>query len=370
MKTIKNLSCLAIALSVSCASFAQTKYATDSVSSAETPVGIQITSINGAVSTFSTLADFQSAAPLATNSEDFEDNAAGGAFAECGPEANSLTNDTCFTPGQIVDGINITPDPAGNLVLLPPGFNGLTDSVIGAITFSSTTNLAFTNGDTAAFAFDVYAGLGAASVDISIFDTSNALIDTVTVAGIGALPDNQFIGVVAPSNIGRINIASQMDNGELIDNLLFGPVGPPPSAEVSVNPANGSNLNFGNGGTSGSSSVTIINAASAAVDLTNVNCSFSGGDAANFNVDTLLPGGPIAPGGSLTIALSATVDAGQNLSSTLTCTYDGDANNSSSSWTASISGRPRVIPSLGTYGLFALGSLLLLVAFGARRKMG
>ena len=369
MNSITKISGLLIAMSLSYTVSAQERYTTTStINSNSNPPAFEITSLRGSVTTFNNLPAFQAAAPTATNSEDFDTNITGGVLTACVGDINSLTNNGCFTPGQIVDGININAVPPGDTVLLPPGFNGLTSSVLGAITFSSTTELAFTDGDTQAFAFDLYAGLAAADVDIFIFDTSNALIDTITISGIAVLPDNQFIGIVSPSLVGRISIATQGDGGELIDNLLFGPTGPPPSAEVIVNPANGTNLNFGSGGSMGSSSVTIMNAVSATADLTNINCSFSGGDAASFSVDTLLPGGPLAPGQSLIVNLSATVGQGENLSTTLTCTYDGDAANMSSSWTSSVSGIPRVIPSLSFYGILALITLVLFGTVAARRK--
>jgi hypothetical protein len=369
MNSITKISCLLIAMSFSYTASAQDRYATTStIDSNSNPSAFEIASLRGTVTTFNNLPAFQAAAPIATNSEDFETNVTGGNLTACVGDINSSTNNACFTPGQIVGGININAAPPGDTVLLPPGFNGLTSSVLGAITFSSTTELAFTDGTTQAFAFNLYAGLTAADVDIFIFDLSDALIDTVTVSGIAVLPGNQFIGIVAPSPVGRISIATQGGSGELIDNLLFGPLGPPPSAGAIVNPANGTNLNFGSGGTAGSSSVTIMNAVSATADLTNINCSFSGGDAANFNVDTTLPGGPLAPGQSLIVQLSATVAQGENLSTNLTCTYDGDATNTSSSWTSSISGTPRVIPSLGFYGILALIIMVLFGTVVARRK--
>ena len=368
MNPITKISSLLIALSFSYTTSAQDQYTTTStINSNSNPPAFEIISLRGSVTTFDNLPGFQAAAPTATNSEDFDTNIAGGVLTVCVGDINSSTNNGCFTPGQVVDGININAAPPGDSVLLPPGFNGLTSSVLGAVTFASTTELAFTDGDTQAFAFNLFAGLAAADVDISIFDTSDNLIDTITVSGIGVLPDNQFIGIVASSLVGRVSIVTQGDGGELIDNLLFGPTGPPPSAEVMVNPVNGTNLNFGSGGTSGSSSVTIMNGVSATVDITNINCSFSGGDAANFSVDTLLPGGPLAPGQSLVVELSATVDQGENLSTDLTCTYDGDATNTSSSWPSSVSGTPRVIPSLSFYGILAL-IIILFGTVATRRK--
>ncbi len=180
--------------------------------------------LGGGLPIYTTLVDFQAAAPAATNSEDFEDNIAAGAFQICVGDINSATNNTCFTPGQIVDGININAAPPGDTVLLPPGFNGLASSVLGALTFASTTELTFSGSDVQAVAFDLYAGLVAADVDISVFDTSDSLIEVITVSGIGVLPDNQFIGFTSPVPIGRVSVVTQADGGELVDNLLFGSV--------------------------------------------------------------------------------------------------------------------------------------------------
>lgn len=144
--------------------------------------------------------------------------------------------------------------------------------------------------------------------------------------------------------------------------------GPPPDADAIVNPAAGTLINFGSGIAAGTAMVTISNDAGASLDLSNINCSFSGGDAANFSVDTAMPAGPIAPGGSLAVQLSATANQGDVLSSSLTCTYAGDNNSASSTWPVAITGVARIIPSLNTYGLLALIALFMFGAVVVRRK--
>jgi hypothetical protein len=233
MNSITKISCALAIMSFSFVVSVQGEYTATSTSNASSnPSTLEVASLRGTTTTYTTLVDFQAAAPAATSSEDFETNNAGGAFAQCIGDINSLTNNACFTPGQVIEGLNINALPPGDTVLLPAGFSGLTDAALGAFTFASTTELEFTNGDVQGFAFNVYAGLAAGDVDISMFDATDTLIDTVTVSGLGALPDNQFIGVVAPSIVSRISIATQGGGGELLDNLLFGPVIPPVPAII------------------------------------------------------------------------------------------------------------------------------------------
>lgn len=262
--------------------------------------------------------------------------------------------------------------PGGQIltVMNRPGFAEPADDGTGGFGFNEnllgSSPLNFANGGTT----DAEQ-LGASNGTDNVVCQDDGLCSYSPNSGMGEGTDfSDFIGMESAGTWQVcVGDAGGQDTGSLCPATTINfTAGPPPSADVSVEPASGSNLNFGSGGTSGSSSVTISNAASANVDITNVNCSFSGGDSANFTVDTLLPGGPIAPGGSLTIALSATVSGSQNLASTLTCTYDGDAGNTSSSWSATISGRPQVIPTLGFYSTLGLMALVLFGAVVARRK--
>ena len=163
--------------------------------------------------------------------------------------------------------------------------------------------------------------------------------------------------------------AGAADTGALCPTTMLNiTAGPAPDADAVVNPAAGALISFGSGVTAGTATVTISNDAGASLDLTNINCSFAGGDAGNFSVDTPMPAGPIAAGGSLIVQLSGTVSQGESLSSSLTCTYDGDNDGSSSTWPVVITGEARVIPSLNTYGLLALIALFMFGAVVVRRK--
>lgn len=191
------------------------------------------TNLGPGLTTFADLASFQAAAPAAINTEDLEDNNAGGAFASCPTPINSTGDGVCFTAGQFVDGLDVNTSSGGDAVLLPANFvAGLTSAVLGAITFTDTTFLDFTGGDTQAVGMEVYAGLAAGDVLLTVFDTGGGMLGTINLAGIGALPDNVFIGIVADAPIGQIVIDGLGGNGELFDNLLFGPVVdlPPPPA--------------------------------------------------------------------------------------------------------------------------------------------
>lgn len=182
------------------------------------------TNLGPGLTVFTDLGSFQAAAPGAVNSEDLETNNAGGAFQVCPEPVNSSSNDNCFTPGQFVDGLDVTSNNANGIVMLPPGFvAGLASFVMGAVTFADTTVMTFSGGDVQAVGMDVYAGLAAGDVMLTVFDTGGGMLGSATVMGLGALPDNAFIGIIADAPIGQIVIDGIGDNGELFDNLLFGP---------------------------------------------------------------------------------------------------------------------------------------------------
>lgn len=183
------------------------------------------TNLGPGLMVFNDLGSFQAAAPAATNSEDFEDNSNPAGPTNCTEPVNSASNDICFTPGQIVDGIEITSSGANGIILLPQGFNGLPSDVVGANTFADTTSLSFTAGDVQAVAMDVYAGLAPSDVTLTVFDTGGGMLGSATIMGLGALPDSGFIGFVSVAPIGEVVIESLGGNGELFDNLLFGAAG-------------------------------------------------------------------------------------------------------------------------------------------------
>ncbi len=215
----------------------------DAANGLPVPVGTGGTDPNGGVlgglNVFTDRTAFEAAAPLATNTEDFEDNNAGGAFQSCVTPVNSASNDNCFTPGQFVDGMDMNTSSAGNAVMLPPAFAGNPDFLMGAITFADTTFLDFSGADVQAVGMDVFAGLGAGDVTLTFRNAGGGTIGSATVMGLGALPDNAFLGVIAVEPIAQIEIEGIGDNGELVDNIAFGPIAnlPDPPAVPALQPA-------------------------------------------------------------------------------------------------------------------------------------
>ena len=126
-------------------------------------------------------------------------------------------------------------------------------------------------------------------------------------------------------------------------------------------PAPGVTIDFGNDQAGVSSqSVLITNDAVATADLTNINCTVTGVNAASFSLAPSFPAGPIAAGGSLQIDITGAFAIGDNLSAGLSCTFDGDPVTSSMGFpllrgtgAAAVS-----VPSLGMIGLMLLTLLL------------
>lgn len=176
------------------------------------------------VLTFTTRAAFNAAAP-GLPVETFESGlVSAGGVTTCTGSVSSTTGSGCFPTGGLLPGVVYSASPGPSLVVLGANFPGVgnTSRVLGPNTFTDTFNLTFTNAN--AVGFDVFAGTAAGNVVITVFDPSNFLIGTFTVA---APIGGTFFGVVNTMGlIGRINIASLASTpGELIDNLAFGTAG-------------------------------------------------------------------------------------------------------------------------------------------------
>jgi subtilisin-like proprotein convertase family protein len=261
----------------------------------------------------------------------------------------------------------VAPDTTILTVMNRPGFAEAADDGTGGFgdssDLTSTAILNFING-AAVSAEDMGAG-----IDGTQFICQDDGICTYAPnAGLGEGTD--FSDFVGTESTGTWQVcvgdAGGGDNGFLCPatalNFTAG------SATTVVSPANGSTVGFGAGNANGAATVTITNDATATSDLTNIVCGFAGGDAANFTVVTAMPAGPLAPGASVVVQMTATAGIGEQLSSTLTCTYDGDPANGSSSWPVQITGVARIIPSLNMYGILALMAMFLFGAMLIRRK--
>lgn len=264
----------------------------------------------------------------------------------------------------------VAPDSTILTVMNRPGFAETADDGNGGFgdnsDLLSTSVVTFVNGATTSSE-----DMGVALVNSSdVICQDDGVCDFAPNSGMGEGTDfNGFMGFDA-LGVWQVCVgdSGSLDTGSLCPlttslNITTG------SANVAVSPSSGTNINLGSVGTSGSSSVFISNDATATADIRNIDCSITGLNAANFIIDSSLPIATISPGNSSQVDFSASVAHGETLTAVLTCTYEGDSLNSSSTWTLSITGAPIIIPSLNIVGLMVLISLFLSVFFFTFRKI-
>jgi len=176
--------------------------------------------------TFTSRPAFNAAAP-GLPVETFESApVAPGAVITCMGPVSSTMGGGCFPAAGLLPGAvyNASVATQPNLVVLGAAFAsvGNASRVLGPNRFADTFNVTFANAN--AVGFDVFAGLSPGNVAITVFDSADVLLGTFTVF---APTGGTFFGVISTtSNIGRINIASANNGGELLDNVAFGRTGP------------------------------------------------------------------------------------------------------------------------------------------------
>ncbi|HOP23504.1 MAG TPA: proprotein convertase P-domain-containing protein [Gammaproteobacteria bacterium] len=132
------------------------------------------------------------------------------------------------------------------------------------------------------------------------------------------------------------------------------------SAIAGSNPVSGTPINMSFN--SPSFSIIMSNDASALLDLSNIQCGFTGGNASEFSVISAMPAGPLAPGSQTTLDFMSNIPPSNTTwNTTLVCTFDNDVTVASFDWPVGISG-PIVIPTINNYGLIIL--LFLIGIFG------
>ena len=132
---------------------------------------------------------------------------------------NSETSDACVSPGDMIEGFSLIADAASaGYVVVGTGFLGAPAPMAGPNTFTSGMDIDF-DPPTNSIGFDLYGLLGAVDVDITLFDSGGALIDTVNVPSDLA---GQFVGMVSDDAIAKLTFVAPADQGELIGNLYFG----------------------------------------------------------------------------------------------------------------------------------------------------
>ena len=200
-----------------------------------TPIISAVSSTSGGVSVFTDAAVFGTAAPLISSFEDFSDNNTGGALIACDGPFNSTTDNACFTPGQITEGLELTAETV-DLIVVPAGFGGLANVVIGANSFTDTTFMSFPDADVLAVAMDISGFMAVGDVDFAFTNAAGGEIGTATIAAVATIPGSTFVGFIADEPIADISITADGGDAELITNVSFGlalpPASPVPTLQV------------------------------------------------------------------------------------------------------------------------------------------
>ena len=167
---------------------------------------------------FDDRAAFEAASGLSGVNEDFEEGSVTpGGVSSTTNLLNSVTNDTTFSTGDIVAGLNIGASN-GDIVALGAGLLG--DSVsVGANLFSATTFLTFDMGYSA-IGLDLFSNVNSDIFDITLFGLTGLEIGNTTASDIGS--SLSFFGVISDNDlITKIDFSSQSSAGEIIDNITY-----------------------------------------------------------------------------------------------------------------------------------------------------
>ena len=130
----------------------------------------------------------------------------------------SNAGDSCYDPGELQIGFQISASNGTNTVSIPAGAIGNTDPLAGAITFAEYTVVEFTP-NVYAIAMDIWEN-NFPLTDIRVFGETGDLIETIQVN----VPTNLqvFFGMIADEPISKIEVQGEQDSGELVGNLYFG----------------------------------------------------------------------------------------------------------------------------------------------------
>ncbi len=145
-----------------------------------------------------------------------------GAVLDCSGPFDSSTNNACFAPGGILDGIRLmNVDPVNTMVVLGAGVVGNPTPLAGPNTFPDDHDLTFYGGPVYAVGFELWSPMGAATFDIYIYGPGDVLIGQTSVA---ASTTGTFWGVSSDDvPITRIRTDDYGNSyGELFDNIAFG----------------------------------------------------------------------------------------------------------------------------------------------------
>ena len=150
-------------------------------------------------------------------------NVPSGAFLQCSGPFNSATDNDCFSPGAIVDGITLDASDDGvtggeDLAVLADGFLGNETVWVGPMWFNDHTFIWLDPGVSTFGCFIVFPN-GDSEVEIEVFGELGSLgVDTITGTTGGG-----FWGVSSSLDvITRVVFTAPYSNGEVFDYVYFG----------------------------------------------------------------------------------------------------------------------------------------------------
>jgi len=158
--------------------------------------------------------------------QDFESgNVATDAIAECSPVLNENTSDTCFSPGDILPGLQFAEVPVNELNIAGPDVEDNPFVVLFPGFFTDSLDITFPGNSVNAAGLILgclsEGGPCSDTLIIRVFGTGDSLIGTATAAVTGQF--NTFLGIQSSELITRINVGSLAGNGfEGLGSISFG----------------------------------------------------------------------------------------------------------------------------------------------------
>ncbi|MEM9709355.1 MAG: VPLPA-CTERM sorting domain-containing protein [Pseudomonadota bacterium] len=149
------------------------------------------------------------AANTITSTEDFEDES----FP---PGGTQQTLGTVETYGDFTLGVDF-----GEIVEVGAGLFGLPSAMAGANQFSSSLDVLLPANSTA-FGVDLFSLLSASNMAVEVYDIFDNLLASTSIAVGDQSSSGTFLGVTSDEAIGRVNLLSDTDQAEIVDNLRAG----------------------------------------------------------------------------------------------------------------------------------------------------
>ncbi len=179
----------------------------------------------GGLLQFTNQTEFQQAFP-GLPKEDFEESPVGsGSLLLCTAPINSLTDNNCFSPGDILPGLaidTVSPPavPSEALSVAGNGYFGVVSDTVGSGSVTTGLEISFSGSDIHAVGMNLSDSININGT-IKIYGPSDALLDTI-IRPLTTTP--AFFGLYSSQPITRITIEST--DWEFVDNIQFGTFAP------------------------------------------------------------------------------------------------------------------------------------------------